>query len=281
MLNTLRTILTLILIVGFLSSCGEHEYCTEQEVIDIFGLEQAAEQDRLEEVWGKPVETVGRESGRFDVYSFQSNDGCYGIVFMAMPPFVLPPIPTDLPDTGYFMATYDSEGNFKSIRVWRHSKSLAQAVRMHQLWLEDEETRVEEANRLEPICEIPFSQAIALKGNDLVNRIKDCDKANEPARWMWICLLAHDQNGEAQYQFASYFYNTRNFPGAPPEFSSYIETYKWLSLAAHHGVRTRWNADFVATKMTPAEVDEAKKLTANWKPYPAECETVATQFTSP
>jgi uncharacterized protein len=56
----------------------------------------------------------------------------------------------------------------------------------------------------------------------------------------------------------------------------YIQAYVWFSLAAaasQQGVehdRATKNRDKVASKMTPEQIAEAKKLAAEWKPKPSQ-----------
>lgn len=55
--------------------------------------------------------------------------------------------------------------------------------------------------------------------------------------------------------------------GAP---ENYVEAYKWWALAAARGdAKAKQKRDIVRDKMTPAQIAEAQKLAAEWKPRPS------------
>ena len=77
----------------------------------------------------------------------------------------------------------------------------------------------------------------------------------------WWRKAADQDFRDAQHNLAVSYYTGDEVP------QDYVQAYLWWSLAAAHGdadaVKDR---DNVASKMTPAQVEEAKALVAAWKP---------------
>ena len=62
----------------------------------------------------------------------------------------------------------------------------------------------------------------------------------------------------------------------------YVAAHKWFNLAAAGKTklaaeRAAEGRDWLARKMTPAQIAEAERLVAEWDPNPAECEVYAEQ----
>ena len=55
-------------------------------------------------------------------------------------------------------------------------------------------------------------------------------------------------------------------------------SYLWHSLAVRNGktIATR-SVDRLRADMSPTQIAEAERLVSEWKPNPAECETIGTQ----
>ncbi|HXI99598.1 MAG TPA: tetratricopeptide repeat protein [Micropepsaceae bacterium] len=70
----------------------------------------------------------------------------------------------------------------------------------------------------------------------------------------WYLLAANHGNTEAQIALG-YLYQY----GEAVRFD-YVQAYKWFDLAGSNSDR-----DIVATKMTPAQIDEAQRLVREWK----------------
>ena len=62
--NSGKSFLALILTAAMLSACGEYRHCSPGDRIDIAELEEAAKQNNLEKIWGKPVKRQEIEDGR-------------------------------------------------------------------------------------------------------------------------------------------------------------------------------------------------------------------------
>jgi hypothetical protein len=84
-------------------------------------------------------------------------------------------------------------------------------------------------------------------------------------------LAAAKGHGEAMYNLANIYQNGQSVP------QNYIEAYKWYMLAVVHASPQKpgfgdprenaiRNRDFLAKKMTPAQIAEAQRLANVWKP---------------
>lgn len=76
----------------------------------------------------------------------------------------------------------------------------------------------------------------------------------------WWTLAAEQGNAQAQFQLAFlYSQGLGGFPKDP------VQAYKWWDLAASQGVEeAKPYQDFIGKKMTPEQVEEAKKLSKDW-----------------
>lgn len=95
--------------------------------------------------------------------------------------------------------------------------------------------------------------------------------------YRFICHAAHRNHGEAQglMGHGHQQYEEYENPLVPKDF---IQAYKWYNLAISNGVQHfRESRDQLATHLTSADIAEAERLTAKWKPNPAECEFGQTQ----
>ena len=86
----------------------------------------------------------------------------------------------------------------------------------------------------------------------------------------WYRLAADQGMGEAQYNLGVMY---KNGPGLPQD---YVQAHMWFNLAASQfpawekdkrgdAVKAR---DYLASKMTPAQIAEAQKLAREWEPKP-------------
>jgi hypothetical protein len=91
-----------------------------------------------------------------------------------------------------------------------------------------------------------------------------------PAKKLFEAAAAKG-HGEAMYFLANMYQNGKVVP------QNYIEAYKWYILAVVHASPrkpgfgspeevARKNRDYLATKMTPAQIAEAQKRAQAWKP---------------
>ena len=85
----------------------------------------------------------------------------------------------------------------------------------------------------------------------------------------WLRLAAEQGDAAAQYNLGTMYGNGRGVP------QDYVQAHMWFSLAASsekdihdEAVKCR---DFSASKMTPAQIAEARKLTHEWKPKYVAC----------
>ncbi|MGH7232319.1 MAG: tetratricopeptide repeat protein [Nitrospiraceae bacterium] len=71
---------------------------------------------------------------------------------------------------------------------------------------------------------------------------------------------AEKGNARAQVKIGKMYEDGR---GVPRDF---VQAHMWWNLAGAHGDKQGWALrDFVATKMTPAQIAEAQKLASEWK----------------
>jgi uncharacterized protein len=86
----------------------------------------------------------------------------------------------------------------------------------------------------------------------------------------WYRLAADQDNADGQYNLGIMYAKGRT-GGLPPDF---VKAHMWLNLAASRylawekelrddAIKSR---DFVASRMTPAQIAEAQKLAREWKP---------------
>lgn len=76
----------------------------------------------------------------------------------------------------------------------------------------------------------------------------------------WWTLAAEQGNARAQFQLA--FLYSQGLGGYPKDP---VQAYKWWDLAASQGVEeAKPYQDFIVKKMTPEQVEEAKKLSKDW-----------------
>ena len=92
--------------------------------------------------------------------------------------------------------------------------------------------------------------------------------------WYWVCRAANNGHPAAQ-SLLGFLYSNDN-PDRPTPFipKDLRKAYLWYSHAASNG-RSEANAGKarLAESMATAEITEAQRLVAEWKPNPAECET--------
>ena len=80
---------------------------------------------------------------------------------------------------------------------------------------------------------------------------------------MWLNLAADQGYATAQFNLGFMYAQGRGVP------QDYVQAHMWLNLAAVNGDADAINNhDFVAAKMTPAQIAEAQKMAAEWKPEP-------------
>lgn len=87
--------------------------------------------------------------------------------------------------------------------------------------------------------------------------------------------LAESGDADAQYDLAVLFQVGEDLP------QDYVQAYKWYTIAAprfpanEQSMRDRSvkNRDRIASSMTPAQIAEARRLAAAWKPATAGAET--------
>ena len=90
----------------------------------------------------------------------------------------------------------------------------------------------------------------------------------------WLCRSAH--GGHALAQVATGL--TYSW-GKDGKVTDPVLAYLWYSLAAGNGHRSiKSERDALAETMTPAQVTEAERLVAEWKPNPAKCESTTDKF---
>jgi TPR repeat protein len=274
MCDFIKAILVLLLAAAMLSACVGGTDCTPGDTVNREQLEEAAKQNKLDEVWGKPKESVKTKDGRIDVYSFMSDGGCVSFGLIWGLPLLYP---SDLPSTGYFTTEYDSNGSFKSIRVWHNADSSGEAAERHLQSLVNEkaraEARAEETRRLEEICEVPFAEAEKLGDEDQEDRFLRCSRHSEINRQstaMWACLVANRGHPAGQNYMGRYFEDRHQASGLTSEL---IEAYKWYSLAFEQRVGSDYHRRRVESQLTPTELSKAKQTVIDWQPSPSECKS--------
>jgi TPR repeat protein len=81
----------------------------------------------------------------------------------------------------------------------------------------------------------------------------------------WFRRAANQGDADAQYQLGAMYHQGRGFP------RNLILAYKWYSLAAGRGqASARKGLDLLQRLMTPAQIAQARKLAAAWRPKKAK-----------
>ncbi len=89
--------------------------------------------------------------------------------------------------------------------------------------------------------------------------------------WKWLCLAANQGHAIAQGKAGQeYWPDTRSIEIVEPDLA---HAYMWFNLAVTNGheYASAWR-DNLAKEMSPAQITEAERLVAEWKPDPAACE---------
>ena len=116
-------------------------------------------------------------------------------------------------------------------------------------------------------CYMPFAQAVKLSTEVQIVMFNTCISSS--AYPMWTCIAANKGHNDAQPLLAS-LYRGRDRIG-----TDLVRAYTWYTIAGtEHAIERR--VDLIE-QMTPAQLAEAERLVAEWKPNPAECETIAAQ----
>ncbi len=89
--------------------------------------------------------------------------------------------------------------------------------------------------------------------------------------WKWYCLAANQGHGIASYAVGNFYRS-----GLGPVTQDPVKAYLWYTLAGPAG-NVQSNKDKLAADMTPAQISEAERLVAEWKPNSAECEVEGEQ----
>jgi uncharacterized protein len=76
----------------------------------------------------------------------------------------------------------------------------------------------------------------------------------------WYRKAADQGDAGAQFLLAAMYFTGR---GVPQDF---VIAHMWSNLAAASGNYNAAYRDFIAAKMTPAQIAEAQKLAREWKP---------------
>lgn len=77
----------------------------------------------------------------------------------------------------------------------------------------------------------------------------------------WFRLAAEQGHGPAQYNLGIMYAEGQGTP------QDHVQAYLWFSLAAAQGEEhARQARDFVAGRLTPAQIAEARRLVQEWKP---------------
>jgi len=112
--------------------------------------------------------------------------------------------------------------------------------------------------------------------------------------WESTCLSAHQGLANAQAELAWYYHHGDGPVGQDP-----VQAYVWYSLAEDSGFKEKllpeyqktdsgWKCCFpkestkeiLLAALTPAQIAEAERLVAEWKPNPAKCEIEAAKSTN-
>jgi TPR repeat protein len=143
-------------------------------------------------------------------------------------------------------------------------------------------------------CNSLLSRAMDMDAAVQFEMARSCSPFDDLLSWKWNCFSAHQELGEAQHRFAKYY-----LYGSPPVAQDLQDAYRWFRLADLNGYKTNvlktradatpgqeWvcceyvsHLEILVGKMTPAQVAEAERLAAEWKPNPAECELETTGTT--
>jgi hypothetical protein len=264
MSHAFKTLIPLILVAFSLVACGTPEFCGAGDAIDLAMLEQAAKENRVEELLGEPTKIVQTEDGRYDAYRYWSDRGCVTVGIFIVPLLI---VPTDLPSSGYLTISYDKNGSFKSIRLWAHASSSEEAVENHQYWSKGERD-------LKEYCEIPFSEAATLDEVALRDRYEKCgfrSQLSKQSQIMWDCLFANAGYVSGRVYLGLYFEDRHKLTG---DVSDLLESYKWFGLAVREGRGSNHHLKRVASQLSSAEISRAEKLVAEWQPNPSDCEAL-------
>ena len=139
------------------------------------------------------------------------------------------------------------------------------------------------AERQEPAKARQESRAKA-KGGDAKAQYERFSPLSPSAEGLyWLCRAANGGNAEAQWWLGG----LRHLPVGEPwrdaglVKSDDVRAYMWYSLAVASGDTEAAAArDELTEELTPAQIAEAKRMTADWKPNPSECKRPPTTAAS-
>ena len=84
----------------------------------------------------------------------------------------------------------------------------------------------------------------------------------------WYRKVAEQGHASAQYNLAFLYGHGEGVP------RNHVEAFKWFSLSARNGNQfARKALKELAEKMTPAQIEEAKRLSREWKPKAGDSQT--------
>ena len=107
--------------------------------------------------------------------------------------------------------------------------------------------------------------------------LKYYDGRDNRKMWQWMCRAANQGHQGAQVHLGLLYRDGMKKP-IPQNFS---RAYMWFSLAASNG--DNWAAimrNYLAEKMTPAQILEAERMVREWKPGAGSCEFKSKEVSS-
>ncbi len=236
---------------------------------DLSGINVGATRATVEDVLGKPVESMQSDTGRIDVYKY--NKG-YTPTASSMPrhdldmailtfPFWIPLLPIvherQREDIDIIYGPDDTVVHHGTgLTKQQAEKALQEFLKAKQEFLKAEQKAKQEflkAEQGDADAQYHVSRRYGAKG------------------WKWLCLAANQGHNRAQYSMGDYYQWGQNWPIVAYDFEAveadYVHAYMWYSLAASNRYDpAESKGDLLAEIMTPEQAAEGKRLAAEWKP---------------
>ena len=246
----------------FLQACGELGHCSRFYAPEFSAAEQQITRNDVITNLGEPMETITSEDGhRVDIYEYDRQCGGFVTVWL------FPVFPYYVEKDQMFTVEYGPDGSYLTAEVWPDVENPGIIIATYELrFKKDAERRV----RLE-VCSLPFSEAIQLDAATQYERGLSCKEFGRLTEFYWECLAAHQGFAEARLLLGKHYKR-----GFDPISQDSVRAYLWFSLVGDMKNAVRYK-DQQASVMTAAQLAEAERLVAEWKPNPAVCETIGAQ----
>ncbi len=249
-MRAVTTVVSVLAVGLFVQACGPVPAvgCAREEAPEFSATEEQITRNDVVAVLGEPIETIKREDGRVDVYEYDGH--CAGLWILGVP------FPVFFGRDQMLTVEYGPDGSFLTAQVWPDAETPEEVIEFYER------------------CYSGLTEALRFSANEQRDTARYCEQIGFPgevsARWM--CLAGHTGDDYMRL-FVGIFYRDSS-----PTTQDLIQAYKWFSLAVISGNKTaQISRDSLSPQLTPGQIAEAERLVSEWKPNPAECETIGTQ----